>query len=258
MPYALTLRPSCSATGLVVLLAEQNEAFSRSNTATKGHESPQTASSRKGERCLVEIFEICKSEDSNDVQAWFACADQRTPESDSTTKRAKPSLLPIDATHLNSATKPSCVVYEVYKELRDACFQAVPGPREDLRAGREPSWLDNNNNVTGNNIMARRQGQSARRQEQSRQPPRPRLYLAEPEPRDTARNKSELWELLQTAIRSGHVVLVGAEDTWKDSCASPGQQVQLRGDALYKCFASILAAVAQLTSSLFVRRIFDR
>jgi hypothetical protein len=182
--------------------------------------------------------------------------------------------------------QPTRKVYEVYKELRDATsFQAVPG--EDLRAGREPSksptslsvgrgvrrdraelgsaracmewlWLEDNNNVTGNNITARRQEQSARRQEQSRQPPRPRLDPITPEPRDTARNTCELWELLQTAIRSGHVVLVGAEDTWKESCALPGQQVQLRGDSLYKYFASVIAAVAQLTSSLCVRNIFGR
>jgi hypothetical protein len=62
-------------------------------------------------------------------------------------------------------------------------------------------------------------------------PPRPRLDLSAPEPKDTARNveriintssfnntqmlqRAQLHELLQTAILSGHVVLVGAEEKW--------------------------------------------
>ena len=82
----------------------------------------------------------------------------------------------------------------------------------------------------------------------SRQPGRPRLDLAAPDPRDAARNvvrfintssvvktqmleHAQLLELLQTAVISGHVVLVGAEEKW-----DPGPQ---------KYLSSVTAAVAQ-------------
>ena len=51
----------------------------------------------------------------------------------------------------------------------------------------------------------------------------------------------KLLELLQAAIRSGHVVLVGAEDTWKESCPLPGQRGRL---------SSVTAAVAQQKAAL--------
>jgi hypothetical protein len=55
----------------------------------------------------------------------------------------------------------------------------------------------------------------------------------------------KLLELLHAAIRSGHVVLVGAEETFKEL---PGlQHVQLRGDV-----SSVTAAVAQQKTTLVV------
>ena len=83
--------------------------------------------------------------------------------------------------------------------------------------------------------------QKVGRPKSSRQPARPRLHL---EPRDTARNvvrvidtssvinteHSELLKLLQTAVLSGHVVLVGAEEKW---------------DAPQQNLSSVTAAVAQ-------------
>ena len=72
-------------------------------------------------------------------------------------------------------------------------------------------------------------------------PPRPRLDLAAPEPKDTARHveriintssvnntemlqHAQLHELLQTAILSGHVVLVGAEEKAEEKWDSAPQQ----------------------------------
>ena len=82
----------------------------------------------------------------------------------------------------------------------------------------------------------------------SRQPARPRLDLAAPDPGDTARNvmrvintssvvktqmleHAQLLELLQTAVLSGHVVSVDAEET--------------RDPAPQKYLSSVTAAVAQ-------------
>jgi hypothetical protein len=71
-----------------------------------------------------------------------------------------------------------------------------------------------------------------------RQPARPRLDLAAPDPSDVKTHMSEhaqLLELLQTAVLSGHVVLVGAKDKW-----DPGPQ---------KYLSSVTAAVAQLKTA---------
>jgi len=83
--------------------------------------------------------------------------------------------------------------------------------------------------------------QKVGRPKSSRQPARPRLHL---EPRDTARNvvrvintssvidteHGQLLQLLQTAVLSGHVVLVGAEEKW---------------EAPQKHLSSVTATVAQ-------------
>jgi hypothetical protein len=62
--------------------------------------------------------------------------------------------------------------------------------------------------------------------------------------------QAKLLELVQAAIRSGHVVLVGAEDTWDNKCSSPGKQVRLLVDAPCKYFSSLKVAVAQQKDAL--------
>ena len=56
--------------------------------------------------------------------------------------------------------------------------------------------------------------------------------------------------LVQAAMRSGHVVLVGAEDTLEKKCSLPGKQVELLVDAPCKYFSSLRVAVAQQKDAL--------
>jgi hypothetical protein len=63
--------------------------------------------------------------------------------------------------------------------------------------------------------------------------------------------QAKLLELVQAAIRSGHVVLVGAEDTVVGKPRSlPGRQVELLGDAPYKYLSSLTEAVTQQKDAL--------
>ena len=51
--------------------------------------------------------------------------------------------------------------------------------------------------------------------------------------------QAKLLELVHAAVRSGHVVLVGAEDTWEKT----GKQVELLRDAPYKYFSFLTVVV---------------
>jgi len=62
--------------------------------------------------------------------------------------------------------------------------------------------------------------------------------------------QGKLLELVEAAVRSGHVILVGAEDTLEKKCSLPGKQVELLVDAPYKYFSSRTVAVAQQKDAL--------
>jgi hypothetical protein len=62
--------------------------------------------------------------------------------------------------------------------------------------------------------------------------------------------QAKLLELVQAAMRSGNVILVGAEDTSEKRCCSPGKQVELLVDAPYEYFSSLTLAVAQQKDAL--------
>ena len=135
-------------------------------------------------------------------------------------------------------------------------FEAVPGPRPPTGAQRAspggplsptPPRHTTNSPVLSDEYQSCAQPNGAP-ESSSRQPARPRLELAAPDPGDTARNvvrvintssvvkiqmleNAKLLELLQTAVLSGHVVLVGAEEMW-----DPGT---------HKYLSSVTAAVAQ-------------
>ena len=133
-------------------------------------------------------------------------------------------------------------------------FEAVPGPPSDAKRASPggplsptPPRHTRNSSVLSDEYQSCAQPNGAP-ESSSRQPARPRLDLAAPDPGDTARNvmrvintssvvkpqmleHAQLLELLQTAVLSGHVVLVGAEEKW-----DPGP---------HKYLSSVTAAVAQ-------------
>jgi hypothetical protein len=162
-----------------------------------------------------------------------------------TAKSAKPSHRPLDATatlvermSTNPSTKTLSDIYDKGKRVlvsvdfnvpqdkkipnNQRIAAAIPSVRPTMRkVWKEPPASDSSITTTA--------AKPSHRQLNS-------LRIAARSMKD-----EKLLELLQAAITSGHVVLVGADDTWKESCPLPGQQERL---------SCVTAAVAQQKAAL--------
>ena len=213
--------------------------------------SPKITSVERASRWLAGNFELCKSTDRN---AWLVCAKQGLPVRDpaNTATSAKPSRLQVDAITVSSAGPPR------RKALNEPAsppptllhaaltlYEAGPSPKAQTCPRGEAYEFRSCARPTGAEFL-RSQAIADRSKHHER------AERSTHDGRAQMLEQAKLLELVQAAVRSGHVVLVGAEDTWEKRCCSPGKQVELLVDASYEYFSSLTVAVAQQKDALVV------
>jgi hypothetical protein len=200
---------------------DNKKALAREHKATRCIQSPacspknasderaKTSSSASG-RWLADNIELRKS---TDRKASLACVKQRLPVKDpaNSAKSAKQSLQQVGPGTNAPASPP-------------------PGGPDEFRSFARPNGAG----------FLRSPGIADRSKHHER------AERSMHDIRAQMLEQAKLLELVQAAIRSGHVVLVGAEDTVVGKpCSLPGRQVEVLGDAPYKYVSSLTEAVTQ-------------
>ena len=230
---------------------DENPEMTR-DTKRRDADKAHLASDERASRWLAENFELCKSTDRN---ACFVCAKQHLPVRNpaNTAKSAKPSRLQLDATTVSSAGPPRRKVLNepaspppplLHAAL--TIYEAGPGPKAQTSPPRVGAYeFRSCARPTGAEFLRSQAiaDRSKHHERAERSTHHERAQMLE---------QAKLLELVQAAMRSGHVVLVGAVDTSEKRCCSPGKQVELLVDAPYEYFSSltVAAAVAQQKAAL--------
>jgi hypothetical protein len=255
---------------------DHNKVLARERKAKRGNQSPvwspKITSDERASRWLAENFELCNS---TDRIACLVCAKQHLPVRNpaNTATRAKPSRLPnmqtSPAKDSSSYVESLFTIPDIKGQLPKLPYRASDSPEA---AERKASKVDAT--PVSSTAPPRRKGLNERASpppphsppcgpDEFRRCGRPngaeflraqaiadrskhheRTERSTHDERAQMLEQAKLLELVQAAIRSGHVVLVGAEDTWDNKCSSPGKQVRLLVDAPCKYFSSLKAAVA--------------
>ena len=231
--------------------------MTRERKATRGNQSPACSpnitNDKRASRWLAENFELCKSTDRN---AWLVCAKQHLPARDpaDTATSAKPSRLQIDATTVTSAGSPRRKVLNEPASPHPPLLHAAltiyeAGPRPDPKA----QTYSPPGGAYESRSCARPNGAECLRSQAiaDRSKHHEHAERSTHDERAQMLEQAKLLELVQAAMRSGHVVLVGAEDTVVGKpCSLPARQVELLGDAPYKYLSSLTEAVTQQKDAL--------
>ena len=212
--------------------------------------SPKITSVERASRWLAGNFELCKSTDRN---AWLVCAKQGLPVRDpaNTATSAKRSRLQVDAITVSSAGPPRRKALNEPASPPPTLLHAALTLHE---AGPSPKAQTCPRGAYEFRSCARPTGAEFLRSQAiaDRSKHHERAERSTHDGRAQMLEQAKLLELVQAAVRSGHVVLVGAEDTWEKRCCSPGKQVELLVDASYEYFSSFTVAVAQQKDALVV------
>ncbi len=209
--YSLGVSSEAHSHDASAMRGDNKKALAREHKATRCTKSPACSPKHASdERWLTENIELRKS---TDRKASLACVKQRLPvkEPANSAKSAKQSLLQVGP---GTTAPPS----------------PPPGGPDEFRSSARPNGAG----------FLRSPGIADRSKHHER------AERSMHDIRAQMLEQAKLLELVQAAVRSGHVVLVVAEDTVVGNpCSLPGRQVELLGDAPYKYLSSLTEAVTQ-------------